>query len=231
MSNSESTQTWNEEDDDLIAQDNAAFSDALASLEEHLQDHDLNSDSEDEAQQEELMYQEGAAFNPELSEDGDPEAVSYAEYASEDSDEFAAHVSEEGVDVSLDAALDDVDADQRSVMELDDLGADDLDGAEEAIEDEAFEAEINETATDAEDLYEDDLAEQGVSDDHSQAAPAVSPLAAALGGSHGADDFDLATLTQLVDEIRQESQRVTEMKDAVAKALNLIQEMSESLKS
>lgn len=48
---------------------------------------------------------------------------------------------------------------------------------------------------------------------------------------NSSDDFNLATLNQLVDEIRQESQRVTEMKDAVAEALQLIQEMSESLKS
>ncbi|MBT9545190.1 MAG: hypothetical protein IV090_07350 [Candidatus Sericytochromatia bacterium] len=49
--------------------------------------------------------------------------------------------------------------------------------------------------------------------------------------SQGADDFNLATLNQLVDEIRQESQRVSDMKASVAKALSLIQEMSESLKS
>lgn len=223
MSNSESTQTWNEEDDDLIAQDNAAFSDALASLEEHLQDHEL--DSEDEAEQEELLYQEGAAFTPELSEDGEPEAASYAEYASEPNDAFVSHVDEE---VSLDDVLDDVDADQRSSSELDELGNDDFEGAEEAIEAEAFEAEVSETATDAEDLYEEDLGSYTPADTTDASA---SPLAAALGSSQGADDFDLATLTQLVDEIRQESQRVTEMKDAVAKALNLIQEMSESLKS
>lgn len=59
----------------------------------------------------------------------------------------------------------------------------------------------------------------------------ASPLAALAGGHEGADDFNLATLTQLVDEIRQESDRVSEMKESVARALALIQEMSESLKS
>jgi len=58
-----------------------------------------------------------------------------------------------------------------------------------------------------------------------------SPMAALVGGHDSADDFNLATLTQLVDEIRQESDRVAEMKESVARALALIQEMSESLKS
>lgn len=60
---------------------------------------------------------------------------------------------------------------------------------------------------------------------------AINVTPSSSSSHHGTDDFNLATLTQLVDEIRQESERVAEMKASVARALSLIQEMSESLKS
>lgn len=81
------------------------------------------------------------------------------------------------------------------------------------------------TAYEAPEAAIDDVPEPVVQQDQ------ASPLSALAGGHEGADDFNLATLTQLVDEIRQESDRVSEMKESVARALALIQEMSESLKS
>lgn len=77
------------------------------------------------------------------------------------------------------------------------------------------------------DPYETETAATMVEDAPEPADEPMMPM----GGHEGTDDFNLATLTQLVDEIRQESDRVAEMKESVARALALIQEMSESLKS
>lgn len=98
--------------------------------------------------------------------------------------------------------------------------------ADQPAEDEGYLAE-EEPAEDfaAYPAYEE--AEEEIEYEEAPAAAAPMPV---MGGE-GTDDFNLATLTQLVDEIRQESQRVAEMKESVARALNLIQEMSESLKS
>ncbi|MBF2052340.1 MAG: hypothetical protein IGS03_02615 [Candidatus Sericytochromatia bacterium] len=185
MSESESTQIWDEEGN-LEAQDNAAFGDALASLEEQLQQHD-DQELYDEEEQEIVMAEEGLSHAPELSESDEPETVSYAEAL----DSHEAEASEtDSDDVSSEAA---VFEDYPSFDE----------GEEEA-------------------LYAEDAGESA------EASPTSGN---GMGSESGTDDFNLATLTQLVDEIRHESQRVSEMKASVAKALNLIQEMSESLKS
>jgi hypothetical protein len=93
----------------------------------------------------------------------------------------------------------------------------------------ADETELVEEELDAypafDEAEEEAVAEAVVVAEESYSEPESSSL------SQGADDFNLATLNQLVDEIRQESQRVSDMKASVAKALSLIQEMSESLKS
>jgi hypothetical protein len=77
---------------------------------------------------------------------------------------------------------------------------------------------------DVEEAWESSAAVESV------AAPEpVAPVAPAAATA--VDEFNLSTLNQLVDEIRQESERVAEMKASVVKALALIHEMSESLKS
>lgn len=183
MSESESTQIWDEEEN-LEAQDNEAFGDALASLEEQLQEHD-SQELYDEEEQDMVMAEEGLNHAPEFSETDEPETVSYAE-----------------------------------ALEAEDAEASESDETEASAEAEIFEDypsfEDSEEISEAEAL---DSAESGHMPSNGS------------GAESGADDFNLATLTQLVDEIRHESQRVSEMKASVAKALNLIQEMSESLKS
>ena len=82
--------------------------------------------------------------------------------------------------------------------------------------------EVWESVPEAEDAWE------SVSEAEVVAEP--EPVSSAPAGP-AVDEFNLSTLNQLVDEIRQESQRVSEMKASVVKALALIHEMSESLKS
>lgn len=185
MSESESTQIW-EEEENLEAQDNAAFGDALASLEEQLQQHD-DQELYDEEEQEIVMTEEGLSHAPELSESDEPETVSYAE------------------------ALESTEAETPAA-----------DAADVSLEPEVFEDYPS---------FEDAEDEALPAEHESESAEATANSGNGMGAESGADDFNLATLTQLVDEIRHESQRVSEMKASVAKALNLIQEMSESLKS
>lgn len=171
MNESESTQIWDDEEN-FEVQDNAAFGDALASLEEQLQEHD-NQELYDEEAQEVVMFEEGLSQETPASHFTEN---SSAEDTLAFESEFEAYPS-----------------------------------FEEAEADEA----LNETSSSQDDHGNN--GHQNVSNE---------------GEQEGAtDDFNLATLTQLVDEIRHESQRVSEMKASVAKALNLIQEMSESLKS
>lgn len=59
-------------------------------------------------------------------------------------------------------------------------------------------------------------------------APA-DPLAALSGNDNISTDFNLATLAELIDGIKEESQRVSSMKNSVAEALSVIQEITDSL--
>lgn len=137
----------------------------------------------------------------------------------EEPSEFVAEAAEEVVE--------DV-AEEASEMEYTESEAEPADepAAEVAYADET---ELVEEELDAypafDEAEEEAVAEAVVVAEESYSEPESSSL------SQGADDFNLATLNQLVDEIRQESQRVSDMKASVAKALSLIQEMSESLKS
>ena len=284
MSETESTQLWNDEDDDLPG--GPAFADALSSLEEHLHEHQGTENlPEDEEQVYAELYEEGVEFEPDLNANGEPEEVSFTDFTEEDAypnhgsqpeedaglasldDELDAAFVESGV--SLDDELDAAFAEPEVSLD-DELDAafvepelsldDELDAAyvapvadsEDSVADETYTEVEDEDFLAAEETASDELEEsfeaypayedshdevsetygQEVSDEVPAAASssADSPMAAMIGGQD-TDDFNLATLTQLVDEIRQESERVSEMKDSVARALNLIQEMSESLKS
>jgi len=192
MSESESTQIWDEEENSEVQSD-AVFGEALASLEEHLQEHHEENELYDEESQEAVMYEDGVDFEPEASDADEPEASVFAEATEEEAD----------LNPELETEL---------------------------------EAALSETGDTAE--FEDYPSFEEETELETEAAPeaeAEAPVAADNGNSASAgdetDDFNLATLTQLVDEIRHESQRVSEMKESVAKALSLIQEMSESLKS
>lgn len=135
---------------------------------------------------------------------------------------FTEHVSEtdsSSLDQELDAAFSEPDV----ASDFDSLDQE-LDAAfqEETVNVpvESFEEELAES--EPEPAFEAEVQEPVVAD-------IPEPVVAA--GHDSNDSFNLATLTQLVDEIRQESHRVSEMKASVARALSLIQEMSESLKS
>ena len=102
-----------------------------------------------------------------------------------------------------------------------------LNTAEIAAEDDYAEAVIEDDVEDDADIAEEEMATEAVEEAN---APEAAPAEHA-GNDSETNDFNLATLNQLVDEIREESQRVAEMKQSVSEALQLIQEMSESLKS
>lgn len=187
--------------------ENDAFDDALKSLDEQLNEHHQDIDAYDETEQEAIMYEEGVEYTPELDEDDNPEAVSYAEQA-EESGPFESHEPDEAEQLSNEDLNDTLD--EEAAFDAYPTYEEDLE-----IEEDLDVADDSET-------YEEESME-----DASEEAPAEAP-AQATGET---DDFNLATLNQLVDEIRLESQRVSEMKNSVAEALQLIQEMSESLKS
>lgn len=211
------------ENEDIL--ENDAFDDALKSLDEQLEEHHQEIEAYDETEQEAVMYEEGVEYTPELDAEGNPEAVSYAEQAEEtgafeshepdasealveeEEDSFAEYPTFEDSEAPLDNA--DVSEDAEHDM--------DEDNHSDAAYEDSMEV-IDETA--------DEAAEAPASEDTASEEPV-----SATENQAETDDFNLATLNQLVGEIRQESQRVTEMKDAVAEALQLIQEMSESLKS
>ena len=211
------------ENEDIL--ENDAFDDALKSLDEQLEEHHQEIEAYDETEQEAVMYEEGVEYTPELDAEGNPEAVSYAEQAEEtgafeshepdasealveeEEDSFAEYPTFEDSEAPLDNA--DVSEDAEHDM--------DEDNHSDAAYEDSMEV-IDETA--------DEAAEAPASEDTASEEPV-----SATENQAETDDFNLATLNQLVGEIRQESQRVTETKDAVAEALQLIQEMSESLKS
>lgn len=142
-------------------------------------------------------------------------------------DEEPAYVAEE-TDVAVEAVAEEpVEEFGAEDVPAEDLPVEDL-PVEDAAEEVAYADESVEDALEDYSAFEEaevaPVEEMAVAEE-SATAPASTSL------SQGADDFNLATLNQLVDEIRQESQRVSDMKASVAKALSLIQEMSESLKS
>lgn len=213
------------ENEDIL--ENDAFDDALKSLDEQLEEHHQEIEAYDETEQEAIMYEEGVEYTPELDAENNPEAVSYAEQA-EETGAFESHESDASeilVEEEEDAFAEyptfedsETDLDNADVGDDTEHSMDEDGGTDAAYEDSMDEA--------VDDTVDEEMTEPGVSED---AAPAEETSASDTHGE--ADDFNLATLNQLVGEIRQESQRVTEMKDAVAEALQLIQEMSESLKS
>lgn len=234
MSDSDSTQSWNEEEENGLPS-NEAFNDALASLEEHLQEHD-DPVLYDEEQEKADMYEDGVEYASELDASGDPVDASYIDQA-ENSDLYDSHEPEQD-ELALSEELSDDEIIDEQIIET---GADFDDQSEELeIAEDDFEDDLNEEihaeAVDHDSVDEAyEIASYEDMDDEPEAAPAEASHDSALSiggnGNEGADDFNLATLTQLVDEIRQESQRVAEMKASVSEALSLIQEMSESLKS
>lgn len=192
--------------------ENDAFDDALKSLDEQLEEHHQEIDVYDETEQEAIMYEEGVEYTPELDEEDNPEAISYAEQA-EESGDFESHEPDEAEQLSneeLNEALD-----EESEFE-----------AYPTYEEAAEPVEDSVDSIDEEVAY---VAEESAEEAAVEAAPTAE--APSMSTASETDDFNLATLNQLVDEIRLESQRVSEMKHSVAEALQLIQEMSESLKS
>ncbi len=188
--------------------ENDAFDDALKSLDEQLNEHHQDIEAYDETEQEAIMYEEGVEYTPELDEDDNPEAVSYAEQA-EESGAFESHEPDEAEQLSNEDLNDTLD--EESAFDAYPTYEEDLEEVEES-----------------EAVYAEESSEEAV-EETSEAPAEDAPAAQQSTGE--ADDFNLATLNQLVDEIRLESQRVSEMKNSVAEALQLIQEMSESLKS
>jgi len=147
-------------------------------------------------------------------------------FPSEEPAEFVA----EATDETVEEALEDVAEEDVAEDVVEESAATEDTSAEETAEEAVYadETELVEAELDAypafDEAEEDAVAEAVVVAEESYSEPESPSL------SQGADDFNLATLNQLVDEIRQESQRVSDMKASVAKALSLIQEMSESLK-
>ncbi|MEZ0375232.1 MAG: hypothetical protein ACAI44_39460, partial [Candidatus Sericytochromatia bacterium] len=184
-----------------------------------------------------------AALNEPYAETTHVEEAPVEEYAEEAPVED--YAEEAPVEYAEEAPVEDLD--EAPVEDLDEGPGEDyedlpLDFEEEEppveSEDEGYLAEEEPATTDfaaypsyeePEESFEEDVEEAPEPVAHH--APVEAPMAAMVGGHDSTDDFNLATLTQLVDEIRQESDRVSEMKESVARALALIQEMSESLKS
>lgn len=242
MSDTESTQLWNDEDDEV--QSGQDFSDALASLEDHLQEYqpDDSVSYGDETDVDAQLYEEGVNYEPTINEDGEPAEVSLTDFTEEDALPDHGSQPEEDAGLSLDDELEaafveeeapiDNDLDAALAAEDDSYANDFV--SEDAADDDGFLSEAEPVEAEefaAYPAYEETEEEMDSYSSPVAEAPVESPMAAMIGGHDGADDFNLATLTELVDEIRQESDRVSEMKESVARALSLIQEMSESLKS
>lgn len=234
MSDSDSTQSWNEEEESGLPS-NEAFNDALASLEEHLQEHD-DPILYDEEQEKAEMYEDGVEYASELDDSGNPVDASYIDQA-ENSDLYDSHqpdqdelaISEEPSDCEV--------VEEQGIGNVSDFATEeDLEMAEEDFEadfdDQLSDDAIASNADSVDEEYElaADMSDES-EETHAEADESSGLSAMASQGPDGTDDFNLATLTQLVDEIRQESHRVAEMKASVSEALSLIQEMSESLKS
>lgn len=250
---SDSDSTWTEEEN-VDNQDNAALGDALSSLEEQLQEHQVEDDSpalddaldnaldnafptdeEFEAVPAPEAVEEAADEAADAVEDADAGEIeasteSFEDYPSYD-DEATEMVSEELAEAAEHSELDaSVSADETHVEEeLVETGL----AMEAPVEDDmelAHSADELAVANDgAGETPEEEQATAAAESDTSIAEAASG--ASFVGQDAPTGDFNLTTLTQLVDEIRQESQRVTEMKESVNKALTLIQEMSESLQS
>ncbi len=240
MSDSDSTQSWNDDDEDNGFPSSQAFDDALSILDEHLQEHDEPA-LYDEEQQKAETYEEGVEFASEIDDSGDPVDASYIDQA-ENSDLSDSHQPEVD-DLAVSEAINEDEIIEEEILELDDEAEEDL-NEEEILElDDETEEDLNEedsfeNAEQSDEIAEDseeyEIAKYSELDSEPEAAAEESQhsmLGLGGNGNDGTDDFNLATLTQLVDEIRQESQRVAEMKVSVSEALTLIQEMSESLKS
>lgn len=242
MSDTESTQLWNDEDDEV--QGGQDFSAALASLEGHLQEYkeqDQHALEDDEAMADALLYEEGVSYEPAIDENGEPSEVSLADLTEEDALPDHGTQPEEDAGFSLDGELEaafveeeaPIDSDLDAALAAEDNSFASASAVEESADDDGFLSEEEPAEADfaAYPSYEEPEEDMDNYSAPVAEAPVESPMSAMMGGHDGADDFNLATLTQLVDEIRQESDRVSEMKDSVARALSLIQEMSESLKS
>ena len=199
------------ENEDIL--ENDAFDDALKSLDEQLAEHHQEIEAYDETEQEAIMYEEGVDYTPELDAEDNPEAVSYAEQA-EDSDAFESHEPDEAEALLAEDEEHFAEYPTFNESEVSPEDSDDMLAHDDADDNEETDIDENSDPSSEESDHTSEEAEFDSEESHSEET----------------DDFNLATLNQLVDEIRQESQRVTEMKDAVAEALQLIQEMSESLK-
>ncbi len=205
------------ENEDIL--ENDAFDEALNSLDEQLDAHNEDPAAYDENQQDAIMYEEGVEYTAELDEKENPEAVSYAEQAN-DSGAFESHEPD-----ATEELVDDVEETFEEYPTYEEEAPvvsheEEVIASEDAHEDfEEVAVEDSAEATEVEEYTEEPVEE----------APAEAPVETSTDAENS--DFNLSTLTQLVDEIREESQRVAEMKSSVAEALQLIQEMSESLKS
>lgn len=217
MSDSETTQVWDEGEELDNAEMETDFSSALSSLGAHLQEQELTDDASAE-------YDDSA-----LAEE---QALLDTDYPAYD-------------DASHDAAIaSELDALDAALAEEDDFGSAHYDAAPAAYADDE---PLNDSAP-ADPVYEEPPANEAPEAFAFEAqaedapaepvafvqehAPAETPAPQAPAADMtGAEHFNLTTLTGLIDEIRAESDRVHQMKESVSKALSLIQEMAESLKS
>lgn len=208
MSDAE-TKTWEEENGNLIQED--AISDALSFLDEM---DSVDEQPYDEEAQSALSVEQGpedeyVPANDQISESLTEELPVADDNFGADEEFSNSYAVEEPV-AETSEAVETVDAAESEFVEEAEL---------------ADETSLQESSDDAFPSFE----EEETVDEVAVAAPEPVPEPAPV--SQATDDFNLATLNQLVEEIRQESQRVADMKASVARALALIQEMSESLKS
>jgi hypothetical protein len=219
MSDSETTQVWDEGEELDNAEMETDFSSALSSLGAHLQEQELADDDAPAGYDDSALAEEQALLDTDYPAYED---VSHDAAIASELDALDAALAEEDdfSSAHYDAAPA-VYADDELAL-ADSAPADPVYEelpADEAPEAFAFEAQAEDAPVEAVAFVQEH-------------APAETPAPEAPAADMtGAEHFNLTTLTGLIDEIRAESDRVHQMKESVSKALSLIQEMAESLKS
>lgn len=221
MSDSETTQVWDEGEELDNAEMETDFSSALSSLGAHLQEQEL---MDDELAVEETSYSEEQALletdypayedaihEPSMASEFDALDAALAE---EDDFGHTAYAAEPAAAV--------VETPEEEYPE--EFSASFTYASVESSEDEPVYSDEEESQAS---VVEEVVLVEEVAAPADPAPEAPAPTADMTGAEH----FNLTTLTGLIDEIRAESDRVHQMKESVSKALSLIQEMAESLKS
>lgn len=220
MSDSETTQVWDEGEELDNAEMETDFSSALSSLGAHLQEQEL---MDDELAADEVAFSEEQALL-------ETQYPAYEDVINEPSmaSEFDA----------LDAALAEEDDFTSTSYASEPAAVVETDEEEYPEEFSASFTYASVETTDDEPVYEQVEEVEKASVEEvvfvaEEPAPVAAPVSeeAPTADMTGAEHFNLTTLTGLIDEIRAESDRVHQMKESVSKALSLIQEMAESLKS